>query len=462
MMLVSVTSRINKEFTSDASGSRWEWLVLFSPFLSAALYLLLISTVLSTAEGIEPHKELSDHAAATRVWRLWVSWVLVAAPMLMVCKVFQRRFPSLGGPAFMAANYLMMLMLFLLVLFASGWLLTNDLVGFPTGDFIPTFSRGKIPSFENGGMERMDVGRVGAPPNRATSSFISTKSMAKHGISRQKMHESLDADESSSSQHAGWSPQVEHATSPNDILLESNENDVGNSENNSQNFFYYYQPAPYYAAPATEEGKHLPLNWFPPKSNAYPICHLKPMGSNSKLGVLDLAHIAVAAYQPTDEKIDEHVQKNFYGQVMPFIERLDRIGDFEAPFISVYFPHDKVRVMAIRGTSKSDDWLMNLGLVAQIAVLQAVGYFVPILNFIPESSTRRLIALRNYIRDSTSHLYSEIIRHAFYLAQANKDVELVIVGHSLGGLLASIVTAHLKQMQNECVQLEKLVRKPSH
>merc|ERR1719161_626226 len=142
MMLVSVTSRINKEFTSDASGSRWEWLVLFSPFLSAALYLLLISTVLSTAEGIEPHKELSDHAAATRVWRLWVSWVLVAAPMLMVCKVFQRRLPSLGGSAFMAGNYLMMLMMLLLVVFASGWLLTNDLVGFPTDDFgnSPTFA----------------------------------------------------------------------------------------------------------------------------------------------------------------------------------------------------------------------------------------------------------------------------------------------------------------------------------
>merc|ERR1719156_288035 len=25
-------------------------------------------------------------------------------------------------------------------------------------------------------------------------------------------------------------------------------------------FFYYYQPATYYSAPATEEGKHLPLN----------------------------------------------------------------------------------------------------------------------------------------------------------------------------------------------------------
>lgn len=549
MMLVSVTSRIKKEFTSDASGSSLYLLLLFSPFLSAAVFLLLISTVLS-------HKEDLDLDSALRVWRLWVSWVLLAAPMVMVCKVYQSRFPSLGGPAFMAGNYLMMVVLLLLMVFAHGWLITDDLLGFPTTlavsrckldttycrtnmtevettSFISTNARerttassrssraaptreerkkGKKRKREKSGKgilgmldTRMTPRRL---PQKIVSSYVETlqgrahvssterlaktdldktlggknktlggkskppddllfdftdseKKTVEKDLSATQLEEEIPFPKTMKEDNASkeiWL-QVEEKIQNLRIELEEMTSEVEIPENvrswaRKWRAFPDQSQAPAIPPASTEAGSHLPLNWFPPKSHGYPICHLKPMGKTSKLAVLDLAHIEIASYQPTAEMVRETMNNTFYGEnyTIEKIEDATKIGRY----ITVYFPEDKLRVLAFRGTSLSDDWLANFGLVADIAVLQGVGYFVPVLNFIPESSTRRLIAFRNDMIDSTAKVYGPLLDYAKDLTEKNKDDELVIVGHSLGGLLASIVTAHLKRMQKEN-QLDKRI-----
>merc|ERR1711907_328244 len=87
-----------------------------------------------------------------------------------------------------------------------------------------------------------------------------------------------------------------------------------------------------------------------------------------------------------------------------------------------------------------------------VAVLQGISIIIPLLHFIPTAYVRWLCGV--VAREAGSFLkftpaYETILDDVKDLVKKNRDDELVVTGHSLGGLLASIVTARLKLDQKE-------------
>jgi hypothetical protein len=196
---------------------------------------------------------------------------------------------------------------------------------------------------------------------------------------------------------------------------------------------------------AESDACEVPERWEVPENDRYPVCNAKPMGETAQLGVLDFAHLQWASYQTKEEEVKSVIKETFGS--MATVENVQDAG-ITGRTITVYFPEDKIRALVIRGTTLQQDWFRNLALYAEVVVLQLMDSVFSLLNVIPTSYTRMEIGFFSKFvltEEVITPPYKPIVDYAKELIEKNKDDQLLIIGHSLGGALATIVTGRLRQ-----------------
>lgn len=156
--------------------------------------------------------------------------------------------------------------------------------------------------------------------------------------------------------------------------------------------------------------------------------------------------IASAVYQPDLEQVQQ--MADFVTFAKPFnitIEELanDRtIGRWAVFSIN----EDKVRILAVRGSTTSADWLADLNMLATVGVLRGISNFMPVLSLLPPFIVRTLIA-----KFGSDDLFGaqDIFAPLMNVTETWQKIssidghQLIITGHSLGGLLSTVVGARL-------------------
>ena len=194
------------------------------------------------------------------------------------------------------------------------------------------------------------------------------------------------------------------------------------------------------------------------KSTSYPICKIKWQNLNLKnndkyLSALDLTALSSTPYVYLEEHQKEFDYANNYikgifenTNLEPVsLEHFDDWKTFGRSAI-VYFPELKMRVMIIRGTHTYSELLYDLNLFAFIELLNFFDIVTPVIGLLPDDLIQSLVKwadLRRFF--NSKDMMSEVLSLADYynnISLKNQD-EFIIIGHSLGGVLAGMISAKL-------------------
>ena len=105
-----------------------------------------------------------------------------------------------------------------------------------------------------------------------------------------------------------------------------------------------------------------------------------------------------------------------------------------------------MRVMIIRGTHTYSELLYDLNLFAFIELLNFFDIVTPVIGLLPDDLIQSLVKwadLRRFF--NSKDMMSEVLSLADYynnISLKNQD-EFIIIGHSLGGVLAGMISAKL-------------------
>ena len=190
----------------------------------------------------------------------------------------------------------------------------------------------------------------------------------------------------------------------------------------------------------------------------YPICDLRwqnnSLSSSGKhLGLLDILPITGFIYssdktQPDDrEWIVSLIKANFEGTELADvkIEHLDDQQKFGRSVV-VYFPSHKIRLMTIRGTITSEEFLYDLNLYSLPQSLKIFDKLTPVIGFLPDKALRTIVKYLNVdkilgIKDKTDAILSTA--KIFKQKSVENGDEFIVSGHSLGGIFAAITATKL-------------------
>jgi len=187
------------------------------------------------------------------------------------------------------------------------------------------------------------------------------------------------------------------------------------------------------------------------KSSPYAACGMSWGSPDGPLSVLDLAALAMFAYEPDCMRIPDLLKSSFgKGAGSP---RMEVCMPYESlpRWVSFYFPPRKrggegTRVFSVKGTSTWRDIYVDTNLFATIQVLQALSKVVPILSLLPVPLIQGIVGP---IRGAETHIWedlaSAIESRQDEAAQRGRGTDkVVLTGHSLGGAIAQIVAARLQ------------------
>lgn len=196
---------------------------------------------------------------------------------------------------------------------------------------------------------------------------------------------------------------------------------------------------------------HFELSPWPPEPG-YPVCKtlwgFPGKTTEDSMSILDLAILAFASSMWDERAIRRGLGKMLNGTSLGNFELLE----VEDPttvgrWIVLRFPHMKLRVVSVRGTSSVQDAYADLKLYSSVAVLQFMAILTPVLSLMPVSVTRRLVKseIGNRLFGNKAiwkRLEESAARHKEEGKQ-NGEI-LVMTGHSLGGALVGAVSSRVQ------------------
>jgi lipase ATG15 len=120
-----------------------------------------------------------------------------------------------------------------------------------------------------------------------------------------------------------------------------------------------------------------------------------------------------------------------------------------ANFHHFFSPSKNLSLIAIRGTDVTSphDFLQNVYTYSEVFIFQLLAAVVPLSSFLPEKTIVDFVAASGFVgarvlggNPNDHHFYEEIESYVQTL-----DSEVVLTGHSLGGVVARIVGARLRK-----------------
>lgn len=204
----------------------------------------------------------------------------------------------------------------------------------------------------------------------------------------------------------------------------------------------------------------LPSLWTP-AVRPYPLCRLPWGGAEASLSSLDLAAIAHMAYEPYcyegkpgATSVAWLLNVTFQGTSLhPTLEDCSPAHALPRSIV-VYFPgrhgRDGTRVVAVRGTYTTQEIYADASLYSAIQLFRFIdSRILPVLSWLPPTLIQSMLTWNLF--SSYKHLKSQVWRRldkTIYDVQRrtmneNLGNEMVITGHSLGGVLAQISGSRL-------------------
>ncbi len=191
----------------------------------------------------------------------------------------------------------------------------------------------------------------------------------------------------------------------------------------------------------------------------YPVCKMRWANKNFNINdkyltLLDIIPINGYIYSADNDKLNDNhwitelIKSNFIGTSLEnvIIDFIGKQSDFGRSVV-VYFPDHKIRLMAIRGTLRLNEFLYDLNIYSLPQSLQLFNKLTPVIGFLPENMVRIII---KYLNADRILGVEEKVDEVYLIAQKyrnkslqNKD-EFIISGHSLGGIIAGIISAKLE------------------
>lgn len=186
--------------------------------------------------------------------------------------------------------------------------------------------------------------------------------------------------------------------------------------------------------------------------NGYPICLLRwgslEVEDSQRLSVLDMSTFAAAMYTwRNSEEVDAQVKVAFANTSLdePVLDRPMGGRWRTHRWASWTVPGSRTRILAIRGTETSVEVAVDVEIYSLVLVIEYLNFFAPISNFIPRDGMRWLIKQLTWTSDFDGSPWDQLIEDAKFLKELSdmQGYELVITGHSLGGVMAMIAGARI-------------------
>lgn len=183
--------------------------------------------------------------------------------------------------------------------------------------------------------------------------------------------------------------------------------------------------------------------------SAYPLCSLRWGNSqidwDHRLSALELLSISENIYRRSVEDVENSIVHDFEN-LRGIKTDVERIEEFETVgrWVSVYFPDLKTRVIGIRGTNTERDHNYNLDMFSTVKIVQLFDSLTPIIGVIPSEGLKRYVAsvqIRKWFGLDYSHEILSAKLKTLIQKSEKEGVSVVVTGHSLGGLLAGVVSS---------------------
>jgi len=184
--------------------------------------------------------------------------------------------------------------------------------------------------------------------------------------------------------------------------------------------------------------------------NGYPICSLRwgsvHVEASQRFSALDMSTFANAIYSwKSSEEVDAQVRMAFAntGLDEPVLDGPMGGRWTIHRWASWAFPSSRTRILAIRGTLTPWEIAVDVEIYALVLMMETLNYFAPLTNFVPRDWTRWLITRLTWTSDFDGSPWDPLLQDARLLKQKSdsEGYELVITGHSLGGVMAMIAGA---------------------
>eukprot|EP00928_Gymnodinium_smaydae_P032105 TRINITY_DN2333_c0_g1_i3.p1 TRINITY_DN2333_c0_g1~~TRINITY_DN2333_c0_g1_i3.p1 ORF type:complete len:672 (-),score=81.22 TRINITY_DN2333_c0_g1_i3:66-2000(-) len=186
--------------------------------------------------------------------------------------------------------------------------------------------------------------------------------------------------------------------------------------------------------------------------NAYPICSMR-WGRGTKndglqLNIFDFLVLANSVYRTSPVDVYDHVNNATLNTAYAGF-RLEEIQPHlgVARYAVFNFPAAKKRVLAIRGTQQKSDMLADIEMLSPVIMLNTISQLIPIDRLIARSTWRWYFSTLDISKwfGGRPTPYARHLERAIELKRQcdEEGYELFVTGHSLGGILAAIIGAHL-------------------
>ena len=221
-----------------------------------------------------------------------------------------------------------------------------------------------------------------------------------------------------------------------------------------KNKMFNVKAFPIFSKTSSLNGKNLRLN-----NVEYPVCKMRWANKNFNISdkyltLLDIIPINGYIYNADNDELDDRewisqlIKSNFKGTSLQNI-KIEFIGnqsDFGRSLI-IYFPDYKIRVMAIRGTLRLNEFLYDLNIYSLPQSLKLFNKLTPVIGFLPKNMVRTIIKYLNAdrylgVQEKVDEVY--LIAEKYNKKSIENKDEFIITGHSLGGIIAGIISSKLE------------------
>eukprot|EP01084_Bolivina_argentea_P267876 454848_1 len=203
------------------------------------------------------------------------------------------------------------------------------------------------------------------------------------------------------------------------------------------------------------EMKNTDLHSANMKTSSYPICD----DTFADLNVLDLTLYTMIAYKKgktTHEKIlNLWFGENEWGKYE--YNNWTESGSEWPTFFHVSNEQHKYHIISIRGTLDQSDMKQDLRMFTEIASLQFISFIIPLTTILPEETVIDIVSKITvpYTRFDDK-IYDYILTNILEseISESKPDYTIYLVGHSLGGGIASIVAARFAKESYQNVKFK--------